>query len=79
MMTETFDINAKADESTATIAQLRQMLKTLLADRFKLKFHNESRCLGSAGNGEPPGMVKYKSVAFAGAGTPLPGAEAPGC
>ena len=39
---DTFTIVAKAeDASTATIKQLRQMLQTLLADRFTLKLHRE--------------------------------------
>jgi uncharacterized protein (TIGR03435 family) len=39
---EIFDIEAKA-ESPATEAQLKVMLQTLLADRFKLKLHRENR------------------------------------
>lgn len=48
-----FEINAKMDEQTATrvqkmsaderIATLRQMVRTLLADRFQLKVHHERR------------------------------------
>src|SRR5262245_29620262 len=37
-----YDIEAKA-ESPATLAQLKQMLQVLLADRFKLKLHRENR------------------------------------
>jgi uncharacterized protein (TIGR03435 family) len=41
---ERFNIEAKADDpTTATEGQLLQMLQTLLADRFKLKFHRETR------------------------------------
>jgi uncharacterized protein (TIGR03435 family) len=39
---EIFDIEAKA-ESPTTEAQLKLMLQTLLADRFKLKLHRENR------------------------------------
>jgi len=39
-----FDIDAKADDpSKATVADLQQMLQQLLADRFKLKFHRETK------------------------------------
>src|SRR5215831_7498359 len=39
-----FDIEAKVeDPSTATEAQLKQMFQALLAERFKLKFHRETR------------------------------------
>ena len=42
--TAPFDIEAKTeDPSAATEEQLRLMLQTLLADRFKLKFHHETR------------------------------------
>jgi uncharacterized protein (TIGR03435 family) len=37
-----YDIVAKA-EGNATDAQMKQMAQTLLAERFKLKFHRESR------------------------------------
>jgi uncharacterized protein (TIGR03435 family) len=41
---ERFDIEAKAeDPSHTTEAQLRQMLQALLADRFKIKFHRETK------------------------------------
>jgi uncharacterized protein (TIGR03435 family) len=37
---ESFQIEATADDpSTTTLEQLKQMLQTMLADRFKLKFH----------------------------------------
>jgi uncharacterized protein (TIGR03435 family) len=40
---KTFTIEATAeDTSAATTEQLRQMLQTMLADRFKLKFHRET-------------------------------------
>jgi uncharacterized protein (TIGR03435 family) len=39
-----FDVEAKAeDPSTTTIDQLRQMLRTLLKERFQLSFHMETR------------------------------------
>ncbi len=38
-----FDINARAEDPAATPDQLLEMLKTLLADRFKLKVHTETR------------------------------------
>jgi uncharacterized protein (TIGR03435 family) len=42
--TERFNIEAKAeDPTTATEAQLHQMLQALLVDRFRLKFHRESK------------------------------------
>lgn len=41
---ERFDIAAKAvDPSNSTEAQLKTMLQNLLADRFKTKFHRETR------------------------------------
>src|SRR4029077_16956371 len=52
-----FDIDAKAeDPSKTTVAQLKQMLQQLLADRFKLKLHQEKRVVSGsllvvAGNG----------------------------
>lgn len=38
-----FDINAKAPDTSPTTDQLLGMLQTLLADRFKLKVHTETR------------------------------------
>ncbi len=38
-----FDVEAKAENANATEAQLLQMLRTLLEDRFKLKMHREQR------------------------------------
>jgi uncharacterized protein (TIGR03435 family) len=38
-----FDINAKATDATLTTDQMLEALKTLLADRFKLKLHTETR------------------------------------
>ena len=41
--TERFDIDAKAENPDATEAQMRVMLQTLLADRFRLKLREEAR------------------------------------
>jgi uncharacterized protein (TIGR03435 family) len=38
-----FDINAKAVDATLTTDQMFEALKALLADRFKLKLHTETR------------------------------------
>lgn len=38
-----FDINARAEDATLTTDQMLEALKTLLADRFKLKLHTETR------------------------------------
>jgi len=38
-----FDINAKATDASATLDQMRVMLRGLLADRFALKAHTETR------------------------------------
>lgn len=41
---QTFEIDGVAeDPSATTLEQLREMLKTMLADRFKLQFHREER------------------------------------
>ena len=40
---EKFDINARAEDASGTTDQILGMLKTLLADRFKLKVHTETR------------------------------------
>jgi len=40
---DTWDVQAKAEDDKATEAQLREMLQTLLADRFQLRFHHETR------------------------------------
>ncbi len=42
MDTDRYDIVAKA-EGNPTDAQMEQMVQTLLAERFKLKFHHESK------------------------------------
>jgi uncharacterized protein (TIGR03435 family) len=44
LMSEKYDITAKAS-GPAPLNQLRQMLQTLLADRFQLQFHRETKGL----------------------------------
>ena len=44
--TDRYDIVAKA-EGNATDAQMKRMVQTLLADRFKLKLHRESKDLSA--------------------------------
>jgi uncharacterized protein (TIGR03435 family) len=44
--TDRYDITAKA-EGNATDAQIKLMVQTLLADRFKLKLHHESKELSA--------------------------------
>jgi uncharacterized protein (TIGR03435 family) len=41
--TETFDIHAKTDIPNPTKDQMRQMMQSLLEDRFKLSVHRETR------------------------------------
>ena len=41
--TARFDITAKATDGSATTNQILELLKTLLADRFKLRVHAETR------------------------------------
>ena len=43
LMSQSFDISAKAENPNATPAELNQMLKSLLLDRFQLKAHAEMR------------------------------------
>jgi uncharacterized protein (TIGR03435 family) len=52
-----FDIEARADAG-ATAAQMKEMMKTLLAERFGLKFHHESRELTSYFLTAPKGASK---------------------
>jgi uncharacterized protein (TIGR03435 family) len=42
---ERFDVLAKAADSNATIEQIRPMLQTLLADRFQMAIHHETKDL----------------------------------
>ena len=43
--TDQHNVTAKAENSEATRLQIRQMLQTLLVDRFKLAVHRETRAL----------------------------------
>ena len=43
MESDGFDIDAKAAEPKATQAQFRQMIQSLLADRFQLKVHRSTK------------------------------------
>ena len=43
MTTDYFDISAKAEAETATDGEMNQMLKSLLAERFGLRVHVETR------------------------------------
>ena len=42
-MSSSFDISAKAENPEATSAEVNQMLKSLLVERFALKAHTEMR------------------------------------
>jgi uncharacterized protein (TIGR03435 family) len=60
---KTFQIEATAeDASTATTEQLRQMLQTMLADRFKLKFHREKQEIAGYALAMTKGGLKLKEV-----------------
>ena len=43
LTTDYFDLSAKAEKETATEAELNEMLKSLLAERFGLRVHVETR------------------------------------
>src|SRR6185436_10980456 len=43
LLTAKYDITARADTPTLVMKELPQLLRSLLADRFKLKTHSESR------------------------------------
>jgi len=43
LMNRSFDINAKAENPNATSAQLNEMLRSLLVERFQLEVHRETR------------------------------------
>ena len=45
VMTERFDITAKTDKHDATKDEMRLMMRSLLADRFKLAIHGETQQL----------------------------------
>jgi len=62
---ERFDVLAKAADSAATIDQIRPMLQTLLADRFQMTVHRETKDLPiytmtAAKNG--PKLTKAKTA-----------------
>jgi uncharacterized protein (TIGR03435 family) len=59
--TKDFDITAKATEPTST-DQLRLMLQSLLADRFKLVFHKEQRTVSLYSLGVDKGGPKIHAV-----------------
>jgi uncharacterized protein (TIGR03435 family) len=40
---DVYDVTARVEGGTATLAQVRRMLQTLLADRFQLKIHHETK------------------------------------
>lgn len=52
-----FDVDAKAD-GPATADQMKPMMQALLAERFKLAFHHETRELHSYAMTAPHGAVK---------------------
>jgi uncharacterized protein (TIGR03435 family) len=47
MDSERYEVHAKAESAAATVDQVREMLQALLADRFKLAIHRETRQLPS--------------------------------
>lgn len=80
-----FDITAKAADDGATPAQLNLMLQSLLADRFKLKTHKETRQSdvyhlvkarpdGKLGDGLKPAAIDCSAMA----GRGRPGGPGPG-
>ena len=80
-----FDITAKAADDTATQAQMNVMLQSLLADRFKLRVHRETREAdiyrlvkarpdGKLGNGIKPAAVDCSAMMARG----RPGGPGPG-
>jgi len=56
-----YDIFAKAGR-TVSISELREMLQTLLADRFKLSFHRETKTAGVYAVVVGPSGAKLKAV-----------------
>jgi uncharacterized protein (TIGR03435 family) len=46
MVYDPWDVDAKA-EHPSTLPQLQEMFQTLLADRFKLRFHRETKAIGA--------------------------------
>ena len=67
--TERFDLNAKAARPS-TIDELRLMLQELLADRFKLRFHRETRELPVYGLSVDKGGPKLRAREAQNAGEP---------
>jgi len=62
-VTQAFKIEATADDpSTVTSEQLKQMLRTLLADRFKVKVHREKQESPGYGLLVAQGGLKLKEV-----------------
>jgi uncharacterized protein (TIGR03435 family) len=45
MDSDQYEVHAEAESATATVDQVREMLQALLADRFKLAVHRETRQL----------------------------------
>jgi uncharacterized protein (TIGR03435 family) len=78
--TERYDVRAKA-ESPASKEQIRLMLQTLLADRFKLKFHHETKVLPvywlvvAKGGFKAPGVKEGESLLKDGPPALKPGAN----
>jgi uncharacterized protein (TIGR03435 family) len=64
-----FDIQAKAENLEATHQELLLMLQQLLADRFALRFHRESRMMAGAALAVAPNGPKFK-VSAAGENPP---------
>lgn len=62
--TDTFDVEAKAEDSEHTSQdQLRGMLQTLLAERFNLKFHREKKEMAGFDLVVAKGGLKLKEAA----------------
>jgi len=85
LTSDRFDITAKAADEAATPAQMNVMLQALLADRFKLKVHRETRqsdvyrlvkarADGKLGDGLKPAAVDCSAMM----GRGRPGGPGPG-
>lgn len=57
-----FDVDAKAD-GPATADEMKPMMRALLAERFKLRFHHEQKELHSYAMTAPKGGSKLKAAA----------------
>jgi uncharacterized protein (TIGR03435 family) len=57
LQSDHFDINAKAD-GAASDEQMKRMMQSLLADRFKLSFHRQQKELKAFALTAPKGAVK---------------------